>query len=137
MQSAIVAFAFSVLLFFASSAALALEQPPQVLGFGHLTLLMLAMLQAVTGFLVTTGASPLAERHWITTVGCATASIAASVVTVVAAMKLANAVRLEVTPEGAALVLFIVLFGGVVLLVQHAYNAVGLEPDKSKRSQDR
>lgn len=136
MQSAVVAFAFSVLIFFASSAALALEPPPQALGFGHLTLLMLATLQAVTGFLVTAGPSSLVARHWIPVVGCATASVAASVVTVVAAMKLANTIRLDVSPDGAALVLFIVLFGGVALLVQHTYNAFGAMPDKSKQSQD-
>lgn len=137
MQSAIVAFAFSVLIFFASSAAFALEPPPQALGFGHLTLLMLATLQTVTGFLVTAGPSSLVERHWVPVVGCATASVAASAVTVVAAMKLANTVRLDVSPDGAALVLFIVLFGGVALLVQHAYNAFGVMPDKSKQSQDK
>ena len=136
MQSAIVAFAFSVLLFFASSATLALEPPPQAPGFGHLTLLMLATLQTVTGFLVTAAPAALVERQWVPVVGCATASVAASAVTVVAAMKLANTARLDVAPDGAALVLFIALFGGVALLVQHAYNAVGVVPDKSKQGQD-
>jgi hypothetical protein len=136
VQSVVVAFAFSVLIFFASSAAIALEPPPQALGFGHLTLLMLATLQTVTGFLVTAGPSSLVERHWVAVVGCATASVAASAVTVVAAMKLATTIRLDVSPEGAALVLFIVLFGGVALLVQHAYTAFGVMPDKSKQSQD-
>jgi hypothetical protein len=137
VQSAVVAFAFSVLIFFASSAAIALEPPPQPLGFGHLTLLMLAMLQVVTGFVVIAGPSSLVERHWIPVVGGATMSVAASAVTVVAAMKLANTVRLDVSPEGAALVLFLVLFGGVALLVQHAYATFGVLPDKSKQSQDR
>jgi hypothetical protein len=124
-------------MFFASSAAFALEPPPQALGFGYLTLLMLATLQAVTGFLVTAGPSSLVERHWVTVVGCATASVAASAVTVVAAMKLANIIRLDVSPDGAALVLFIVLFGGVALLVQHTYNAFGVVPDaSSKKSRD-
>lgn len=132
MQSAVVAFAFSVLIFFASSAAIALEPPPQALGFGHLTLLMLATLQTVTGFVVAAGPSALVERHWIPVVGCATASVAASAVAVVAAMKLANTIRFDVSPEGAALVLFIVLFGGVALLVQHTYTAFGVMPNKSK-----
>jgi hypothetical protein len=113
VQPAIVAFAFGVLLFFASSAALALEPLPQALGFGHLTLLLLAMLHAVTGFLVIVGPASLVEGQWVPVVVCATASIAVSAVTVIAAMALANTVRLGVSPDGAALVLFLVLFGGV------------------------
>jgi hypothetical protein len=136
VQSAVVAFAFSVLIFFASCAAIALEPPPQPLGFGHLTLLLLATLQAVTGFVVSAGPTSLVDRHWVPVVGCATASVAACVVTVVAAIKLANTIRLDVSREGAALVLFIVLFGGVALLVQHVYAAFGVMPDKSKQGQD-
>jgi hypothetical protein len=137
VQSAVVAFAFSVLIFFASSAALALEPPPQALGFGHLTLLMLATLQTMTTFLVTAGPASLVQREWVLVVVCATARVAASTATVVVAMTLANTVRLNVSPGGAALVLFLVLFGGVALLVQHAYNTFGAMPDAaSKKSRD-
>jgi hypothetical protein len=137
MQPAIVAFAFGVLLFFASSAALALEPPPQALGFGHLTLLLLAMLHAVTGFLVIAGPASLVERQWVPVAVCATASIAVSTVAVIAAMALADTVRLGVSPDGATLVLFLVLLGGVALLVQHAYNTFGPMPDpSSKKSRD-
>ena len=127
------AFRASYLLFFASSAATALEPPSQALGFAYLTLLMLAMLHAVTGFLVIAGPVCLAERQWVPVVGCATASVAVSAVTVVAAVTLANFVRLEVSSDGAILVLFIVLFGGVALLVQHAYNVLGVMPDNSSQ----
>jgi hypothetical protein len=133
VQSAIVAFAFSVLIFFASSAALALEPPPQALGFGHLTLLMLATLQTMTTFLVTAGPASLVQREWVLVVTCATASVAASTLTVVVDMNLANTVRLSVSPDGAALVLFLVLFGGVALLVQHAYCSVAGAPDRTTR----
>ena len=133
MQSAIVAFAFSVLLFFASCAALAAEPSAQALGFGHLTLLILATLQTLTTFLVTAGPASLVERQWVLVVACATASVAASVLTVVAAMKLATTVHLEVSPDGGVLVLFLVLFAGVALLVQHAYTSFGVVPDKKQR----
>ena len=133
MQSAIVAFAFGVVLFFASSAALASEPSVQALGFGHLTLLMLAALQTLTTFLVTAGPASLVEREWVLVVACATASVAASVLTVVAAMTLANTVHLEVSPDGGLLVLFLVLFGGVALLVQHAYCSVAVIPDRTSK----
>src|SRR5262245_41543126 len=109
VQAAVVAFAFGILLFFASSAATTLEPPSQALGFAYLTLLMLAMLHAVTGFLVIAGPVCLIERQWVPVVGCATASVAVSAVTVISAVTLANSVHLEVSPDGATLVLFIVL----------------------------
>ena len=54
MQPAIVAFAFGALIFFASSAALGLP-PLQVPG--HLSLLMLATLEALTGLISIAGAA--------------------------------------------------------------------------------
>jgi hypothetical protein len=62
MRPAIVAFAFGVLIFFASSAALALEPPLE--GPGHLSLLMLATLAALTGLISIAGAAPFRERRW-------------------------------------------------------------------------
>ena len=53
--------------------------------------------------------------------------------TVVAAMTLANTVHLEVSPDGGLLVLFLVLFGGVALLVQHAYCSVAVIPDRTSK----
>ena len=90
MRLVLAAFAFGVLIFFAGSAALSLEPPPQGPGIGHLSLLMLGTLQALTGLIAIAGAAPFLERRWGTIVGCATASVIASVVTVVAAMHLAR-----------------------------------------------
>jgi hypothetical protein len=91
----------------------------------------------VTGFLVIAGPASLVERQWVLVVVCATASVAVSAVTVVTAMTLANTVHLGVSQDGAALVLFLVLFGGVALLVQHVYNTFGATPDaSSKKSRD-
>jgi hypothetical protein len=131
------AFAFGVLIFFAGSAALSLEPPPQGPGIGHLSLLMLGTLQALTGLIAIAGAAPFLERRWGTIVGCATASVIASVVTVVAAMHLASKYPLHVSPDGAALLLAIGRFVGAALLVQHAYNAFGAMPDTAfKKSRD-
>jgi hypothetical protein len=55
MRPAIVAFAFGVLIFIASTAALALEPPLH--GPGHLSLLMLATLAALTGLISIAGAA--------------------------------------------------------------------------------
>jgi hypothetical protein len=133
MQPAIVAFAFGVLLFFASSAALALEPPLQ--GPGHLSLLMLATLAALTGLIAIAGAAPFRERRWGTIVGCATASVTASVVAVIVAMHLASKFPLAVPPSGAALLLAIARFAGAALLIQQAYNAFGVTSSKTSRDE--
>jgi hypothetical protein len=133
VQSAIVAFAFGVLLFFASSAALALEPSPQ----GHLSLLMLATLAALTGLIAIAGAAPFRERRWSTIVGCATASVTASVLGAAAAMHLASKFPLHVSPDVAALLLAVARFAGAGLLVQQAYRAFSVMPDtSSKKSRD-
>jgi hypothetical protein len=132
----IAALAFGVLIFFASNAALALEPPPQGPGNGRLSLLMLATLQALAGAIAIGGAAPFVERRWGTMIGCATASVTASAVTIVAAMHLASKSPLHLSPDGAALLLAITRFAGTGLLVQHAYNTFGNMRDTSSKSRD-
>jgi len=123
MRLVIVALAFGVLIFFASNAALGLEPPPQGPGIGRLSLLMLATLQALTGVIAIGGTACCIERRWGTIIGCATASVAVSAVTIVAAMHLASKFPLHLSPDGAALLLAIARFAGAGLLVRHAYDA--------------
>ena len=59
MRLVLAAFAFGVLIFFAGSAALSLEPPPQGPGIGHLSLLMLGTLQALTGLIAIVSAASL------------------------------------------------------------------------------
>jgi hypothetical protein len=132
MQPAIVAVAFGVLIFFASSAALAL---PPLQGPGHLSLLMLATLAALTGLISIAGAAPFREKRWGTIVGCATASVTASVVAVIVAMHLAGKFPLHVSPSGAALILAIARFAAAALLVQQAYMAFGVTSSKKTRDE--
>jgi hypothetical protein len=129
----IAALAFGVLIFFASSAALALEPPPRGAGVGHLSLLMLATLQALTGVIAIGGAAPFVERRWGTIIGCATASVTASAVTIVAAMHLASKSPLHLSPDGAALLLAIARLAGAGLLVERAYDAFGDMRDTSSK----
>jgi hypothetical protein len=61
VQALFIASAFGVLLFLASAAALVLEPTPQGAGIWHLTLVVLAALNAASGFMVL-GGRPLSMR---------------------------------------------------------------------------
>lgn len=117
MQALFIASAFGVLLFLASAAALALEPPLQGIGVWHLSLVVLAALNAASGFMVLGGAAALAERQESVVAGCAAAGLVSAVLATVAAMHLAAILELELTQRAARQVVMLALASGVIALI--------------------
>lgn len=117
MLALFIASAFGVLVFLASAAALALEPPPQGLGMWHASLVVLAALNAASGFMVLGGAAALGEGQWSVVAGCAAAGVASAVLATVAAMHLAAILELELTPRAARQVAMLALASGIIALM--------------------
>jgi hypothetical protein len=117
VQALFVASGFGVLLFLASAAALALEPPPQGAGIWHLSLVVLAALNAASGFVVLGGMAALDEGQWSVVAGCAAAGLASAVFATVAAMHLAAILELELTRRAARQVVVLALASGIIALL--------------------
>jgi hypothetical protein len=117
VQALFIATAFGVLLFLASAAALALEPPPQGLGVWHVSLIVLAALNAASGFMVLGGAAALDDGQWSVVAGCAAAGLASAVLATVAAMHLAAILELEVAPRAARQMVMLTLAAGIIALM--------------------
>ncbi|MET0192580.1 MAG: hypothetical protein ABW200_04315 [Hyphomicrobiaceae bacterium] len=116
MQALFIASAFGVLVFLASAAALALEPPPQALGVWHASLVVLAGLNAASGFTVLGGGAALGEGQWSVVGGCAAAGLASAVLATVAAMHLAAILELDLKPRAARQVVMLALASGIIAL---------------------
>jgi len=117
VHALLIASAFGVLVFLASAAALALEPPTQGLGVWHASLVVLAALNAASGFMVLGGAAALDEGQWPVVAGCAAAGLASAVLATVAAMHLAAILELELTPIAARQVVMLALASGIIALI--------------------
>jgi len=117
VQALFIASIFGVLLFLASAAALALEPPSQGAGAWHLSLVLLAALNATSGFMVLGGADALEKEVWSVVVGCSAVGLVAAALATIAAMHLAAILELELDPRAARQVVMLALASGLIALM--------------------
>jgi hypothetical protein len=117
VQALLIASAFGILLFLASAAALALEPPTQGAGVWHLSLVVLAALNAASGFMVLGGVAACDEELWSVVTGCAAAGVASAILATIAAMHLAAILELELAPRAARQVVMLALASGIIALI--------------------
>ena len=117
MQALFIASAFGVLVFLASAAALALEPSPQGFGVWHASLVVLAALNAASGFMVLGGAAALDQGQSSVVAACAAAGLASAVLATVAAMHLAAILELELAPRAARQIVMLALASGIIALI--------------------
>ena len=117
MQALFIASAFGVLVFLASAAALALEPSPQGLGVWHAVAVVLAALNAASGFMVLGGQPLSIKDNRPSFAACAAAGLASAVLATVAAMHLAAILELELAPRAARQIVMLALASGIIALI--------------------